>query len=160
MLKILNLLVKLVPVFYKDLDSSIKGRSKGLWIEIQNKYKNDFGLLAHERVHCRQFLKFSLLGLILSISLLFTPYNIFFAIPLILISLHGLLYTYSKTYKYKSEVEAFGYSVLYGNRSKENVKESLKTFYNIPDSIMKNFESDFKKSLENAKKDLDFLAKK
>lgn len=127
----LNKLAKLTPVFYKDLSSSIKGRSRGLWIEIDNKYKDDLGLLAHERCHARQFLKTFML--------------------------HGVMYRFSQKYRYKAEVEAYGYSLHYGNRTIENVKYVLTNHYNIDSKTMKWFASDIKKSIANASKDFEEL---
>jgi hypothetical protein len=60
--------------------------------------------------------------------------------------------------RYKAEVEAFGYSVAYGNRSKENVRSSLASYYDIPIDVMKYFDKDIEESIENAKKDLDELS--
>ena len=155
----INKLIKLIPIFYKDLPSTLKGRSYGLWIEIDNKYKDDKGLLAHERAHARQFLKFALAGLILSILTIALGYIEFFALPLILIGAHGLLYKYSNIYRYKAEVEAFGYSILYGNRTKESVKNSLTSFYKIDSKTMKDYEFDINEAIENAKEDIDELSK-
>ncbi len=158
--KILNYLVRLVPVFYKRLDSSIKGRSKGLWIEIRPEFKDDKGLLAHERVHVRQLLRIWLAFVIVGIVIgFYINLNLGLIVGIFGFLVHGLLYTYSKAYKYKAEVEAFGYSVLYGNRSKDNVRRSLKSYYKIPDSIMTDFEKDFEKSMNNAKADLKELSK-
>lgn len=128
----LNKLIKLIPVIYKDLPNTIKGRSWGLWIEIQPKHKDDLGLLAHERCHVRQF----------------------FTYPFV----YGLLYKFSSKFRYKFEVEAFGYSIAYGNRTKENVRSSLASYYNIPEDVMKYFTADITYAIENAKKDLDELS--
>lgn len=51
----LNKLTKVIPIQYTTLDTSIKGRSFGVLIQIDEKYKEDKGLLAHERVHVKQF---------------------------------------------------------------------------------------------------------
>ncbi len=150
----LNKLTKLIPIQYTTLDASIKGRSFGVLIQIDKKYKDDKGLLAHERVHAKQFLRLWLSAIPIGLVLLFLGYD-FGIIPIIAgIGLHGLLYKFSKVYRYKAEVEAFGYSIAYGNRSVANVKSSLKTHYKIPDLIMKGFDSDIQKSIETAKKDL------
>lgn len=118
-----------VPVFYKDLGPSIKGRSKGLWIEIDNKYKDDIGLLEHERCHVRQFFR--------------------------TVGFHGVLTLISKTYKYNSEVEAFGYSLYYKNRSIADVKRTLKYDYGFSDEIMKGFDSEILLSIDKAKEYID-----
>ena len=154
-----NTLTKLIPVIYSDLDSSIKGRSFGVVIQIDNKFKKDKGLLAHERAHARQFLRFALTGLILSILTIALGYIEFSTLPLILIGTHGLLYKYNNLYRYKAEVEAFGYSILYGNRSKESVKNSLTSFYRIYSKTMKDYEFDITEAIENAKEDIDELSK-
>lgn len=155
----INTLTKLIPVLYTNLDPSIKGRSFGVVIQIDNKYKEDKGLLAHERAHARQFLKFTIPGIILSILTVALGYIEFSTLPLILIGAHGLLYKHSNLYRYNAEVEAFGYSLLYGNRTKENVKQSLMNFYNIPENIMKDYEFDITEAIENAKDDLDELSR-
>lgn len=150
----LNKLTKLIPISYTTLDPSIKGRSFGVLIQIDKKYREDKGLLAHERVHVKQFLRLWLSAVTLGVVLLCLGYD-FGIIPIIAgIGLHGLLYKLSKLYRYKAEVEAFGYSIAYGNRSVANVKSSLKTYYKISDSIMKDFDKDIQKSITNAKKDL------
>ena len=154
-----NTITKLIPIQYKDLDSSIKGRSLGFFIQIGNKYKEDKGLLAHERAHARQFLKFALTGLILSILTVALGYIDFSTLPLILIGAHGLIYKYSTIYRYKAEVEAFGYSILYGNRTKESVKNSLTSFYRIYSKTIEDYEFDITKAINNAKVDLDELSK-
>lgn len=153
----LNKLTKLIPIKYTTLDPSIKGRSYGVLIQIDKEYKEDKGLLAHERVHVKQFLRLWLSAIPISLVLLYLGYD-YNIIPIIAgIGLHGLLYKFSKVYRYKAEVEAFGYSIAYGNRSVANVKSSLKTYYKIPDSIMKDFDKDMQKSIANAKKDLNEL---
>lgn len=150
----LNKLTKLIPIQYTALDPSIKGRSFGVLIQIDEKYKEDKGLLVHERVHVKQFLRLWLTSILIGVVLLSLGYD-YGILPIIAgIGLHGLLYKFSKVYRYKAEIEAFGYSIAYGNRSVANVKSSLKTYYKIPDSIMKDFDSDMQKSMDNAKKDL------
>lgn len=156
--KLLNKIVRLVPVQYKDLGAEIKGRSYGLFIQISPRFKDDKGLLAHERVHARQMFKTWLVLILLGIIVgYFTADLIGILIGIFGQSVHNTLYKFSKTYKYKCEVEAFGYSVLYGNRSKDNVERSLKGFYKIPDKVMKDFDKDFLKAMENAKEDLEEL---
>lgn len=150
----LNKLTKLIPIQYTTLDPFIKGRSFGVLIQIDEKYKEDKGLLAHERVHVKQFLRLWLSSILIGLVLLFLGYD-FGIIPIIAgLGLHGLLYKFSKLYRYKAEVEAFGYSIAYGNRTASNVKSSLKTYYKIPDSILQGFDKDMQKSIEKAKKDL------
>lgn len=153
----LNKLTKRIHIQYTTLDPSIKGRSFGVLIQIDEKYRNDKGLLAHERVHVKQFLRLWLSAIPLGLVLLYLGYD-FGIIPIIAgLGLHGLLYKFSKLYRYKAEIEAFGYSIAYGNRSVANVKSSLKTYYKIPDSIMKDFDKDMEKSIANAMKDLNEL---
>lgn len=153
----LNKLTKLIPIQYTTLDPSIKGRSFGVLIQIDEKYKEDKGLLVHERVHVKQFLRLWLSAIPGGLVLLYLGYD-FGVLPIIAgLGLHGLLYKFSKIYRYKTEIEAFGYSIAYGNRSVANVKSSLKTHYKIPDSIIKNFDRDIQNSIENAKKDLNEL---
>ena len=153
----LNKLTKAIPIQYTSLDPLIKGRSFGVLIQIDEKYKEDKGLLAHERVHVKQFLRLWLSVITVGLALLYLGYD-FGVLPIIAgLGLHGLLYKFSKLYRYKAEVEAFGYSIAYGNRTASNVKSSLKTYYKIPDSIMKEFDKDMEKSIANAMKDLHEL---
>ena len=153
----LNKLTKTIPIQYTTLDSSIKGRSFGVLIQIDKKYKEDKGLLAHERVHVKQFLRLWLSVIPIGLVLLYLGYD-YGILPIIAgFGLHGLLYKFRKLYRYKAEIEAFGYSIAYGNRTESNVKSSLKTYYKIPDSVMKDFDKDIQKSIANAKKDLNEL---
>ena len=64
---------------------------------------------------------------------------------------HGLLYRFSKWYKYKSEVEAFGYSIAYGSRTREDVKWSLENYYGV-DEYMNDFDIDIEIAIQDAKK--------
>lgn len=153
----LNKLTKATPIQYTTLGPSIKGRSFGVLIQIDEKYKDDKGLLAHERVHVKQFIRLWLSATPIGLVLLFLGYD-FGIIPIIAgLGLHGLLYKFSKLYRYKAEIEAFGYSIAYGNRTIEMVEYSLKNFYNIPDSIMKDYRLDIDIAIDNAKEDINEL---
>lgn len=152
-----NNLTKLISIQYKDLKHPLKGRSYGLWIQIDNKYKNDKGLLAHEREHARQFLIFFLLGLVLTTILVF--FNLYNFLPLAVIVLlgHNLLYGYVRPYRYWSEMKAYGYSVLNG-RSRASVRSTLERDYNLPSDMFDNFDEDMNKMVEKAKKDFEELS--
>jgi len=127
----LNKLVKLIPIFYKDLSPNLRGRYYGLWIYIDKKYKGRNGLLAHERCHARQLLK--------------------------TLGLHGILYPLSKRWKYKTEVEAFGYSIYAKERNKVEVKRTLIIAYKIPKNIMRNYEREIDYAVFKASLDFEEL---
>ena len=132
MINKLNKLTKLFPVFYKEISTpNVRGRSYGLWIVIEPHLRDDKGLLAHERCHVRQFI--TTLGT------------------------HGIMYELSKKYKYKAEVEAFGYSIAYGSRTISDVKNSLISAYGITNDIMDTYEADIEFAIYKAKEDIDEL---
>jgi hypothetical protein len=70
-------------VFYTNrfIPKNFAGYTRGPFIFIRPEYRNDAGLLAHERVHVRQWLR--------------------------TLMLHPLLYALSDKYKLASEVEAY-----------------------------------------------------
>lgn len=76
-----------MKVFYTNLfvPKGSAGCARGPLIFIRPEYKNDAGLLAHERVHVRQWLR--------------TIYS--------LGVVHSLLYLFSDSYKLAAEVEAY-----------------------------------------------------
>ena len=154
----INWLVRLIPVFYTDLDSSIKGRILGFIIQIGNKYKEDKGLLAHERCHVRQFWKLGMLAIMVGALLVALGY-VYGILFLSLIPIHIQLYKYNLKYRYKCEIEAYGYSLVYGNRTIQNVKWVLEKEYLIPQKIMKDFNIDMELSMNSARKDIDELVK-
>ena len=128
----INKLTKLFPVFYKEISTpNVRGRSYGLWIVIEPHLIDDKGLLAHERCHVRQFI--TTLGT------------------------HGIMYGLSKKYKYKAEIEAFGYSIAYGSRTISDVKNSLISAYGIPEDIMECYKADIEYAICKAKEDIDEL---
>jgi hypothetical protein len=128
----INKLTKLFPVFYKEISTpNVRGRSYGLWIVIEPHLIDDKGLLAHERCHVRQFI--TTLGT------------------------HGIMYGLSKKYKYKAEVEAFGYSIAYGSRTISDVKNSLISAYGITNDIMDTYEADIEFAIYKAKQDIEEL---
>lgn len=147
-----NKMIKLIPIFYTNLPSEIRGRSYGLFIQIDKKYKDNKGLLKHEREHSRQFLQFAIPTIIVVLGLLFSPYDIIAPFVVPFFGTHWLLYRFSKKYKYWAEVKAFGYSIAYGDRTKQDIKHSLKTYYKIPSKIMQYYESDIEIAIEEAKK--------
>lgn len=70
-------------IFYTDrfVPEKAAGCARGPFIFIRPKYKDDIGLLEHEKVHVRQW------------------YRTF--------GLHSFLYLFSEKYRLKSEVEAY-----------------------------------------------------
>lgn len=102
-------------VFYTDrfIPARFAGMAVAIFIFIRPKYKNDYGLLAHERVHVKQFLR--------------SPF------------LHGLKYQFNKEYRYQCEIEAYARQINV-NRTDELVKkyaEFIATRYNLDISIAK-----------------------
>ena len=75
MQKMTNKLTKLIPIQYTTLDASIKGRSFGVLIQIDEKYKDDKGLLEHERVHVKQLLRLWLSAIPIGLVLLCLGYE-------------------------------------------------------------------------------------
>ena len=154
----INILTKLIPVIYSDLNPSLKGRSWGFFIQIGNKYKEDKGLLAHERCHVRQFWKLGMIAILIGATLVALGYN-YGILMMALIPIHSTIYKYSSLYRYRCEMEAFGYSLAYGNRTKSNVRWTLEHDYTIPTDTMKDFDIDIEIAIDNAREDIDELAK-
>lgn len=153
----LNYLVKLVPVFYVNLEDNIKGRSHNMFILIDNKYKEDKGLLAHERCHVRQFLRIAIPFLLIGIVFIYYNNILLGSLSLFFMGLHGIFYKFNAKYKYESELEAYGYSLAYGNRSIEEVKYVLQEYYNLDDIYLVDFEEEVIRYKEEAKKDISSL---
>lgn len=155
-----NKLTLLIPIQYKDLQRPLKGRSYGSWIVIDNKYKNDKGLLAHERVHARQFLRFAIPSLFIACILYYLQQYYIAPIFLLTIATHSILYKFNMKYRYKTEIEAYGYSLVSKNRTKLSVYNVLSKYYNVNKEFLdKNFIIDINKAIENAKKDYKDLIK-
>ena len=76
----------LIYYTYRDLNG-FAGKTNAFIIRINVAYKGDKGLLEHEKVHVGQFWR--------------NP-------------LHGLFYKFSRSYRLKSEVEAYRKQVEYG----------------------------------------------
>jgi len=96
-------------IFYvKTLGDFAAGRSNGFIIRVVEKYKDDEGLLEHELQHCRQFYR--------------------------TLGIHGLLYKFSKKYRYEAEVEAYRIQLKYCQDKKASIRkfaEFLSTKYNL-----------------------------
>lgn len=153
----LNKLTKLVPIFYKTLPRPTRGQARGLYIVIDKQHKDNKGLIAHERVHVRQFLRFALPAIILAIGLYLNGLYYLAPASMLLMSTHSILYRFSKKYRYKSEVEAFGYSVYYGD-SRKDIYESLIRYYNLDKKyVLDNYDKDIKEAYANASKDFEEL---
>ena len=75
-------------VFYTDrLPEGFAGKVNSCFIRIRPKYKDNIGLLEHEKKHVEQFWRH--------------PF------------LHGLLYTFSKRYRCECEIEAYRTQLFY-----------------------------------------------
>jgi len=97
-----------IPVFYVDDLDWAAGRSYGFFIRIKKDYKDDRGLLEHELQHCRQFYR--------------------------TLMLHPLLYKFSKTYRYNSELECYRVQLSFSqnkNRSAKHFVKYITTWYKL-----------------------------
>jgi len=79
-------MIYLLYYTHRDL-GGFAGKTNAFIIRIHVDYKDDRGLLEHEKIHVKQFWK--------------NP-------------LHGLFYKFSKDYRLKSEVEAYRKQIEYG----------------------------------------------
>lgn len=75
-------------------------------VRINPKYKNDFGLHAHEFEHVRQWYKSMFVAAPLLIGLLLIDFNFIVLAPLFLMA-HNILYKQSQAYRLDCEVSAF-----------------------------------------------------
>jgi hypothetical protein len=83
-----------------DLPEGVGGQAKNIFIKILPKYKDDNGILEHEKTHVKQFYKTFML--------------------------HGILYRFSKSYRLKSEIEAY---VVQLKTNEKDGKENYIDFY-------------------------------
>lgn len=100
--------VKLYRVKYvKELPNGFGGTAQGPLIKILPKYKDDIGLLEHEKVHVLQWYAWLAIGLLLStlLTLLVSPslWPLYGLAPL----LHQLLYKFVRPYRRWCEVQAY-----------------------------------------------------
>lgn len=94
-------------VFYTDrfVPENAAGCARGPLIFIRPKYRNDRGLLAHERTHVQQWLR--------------------------TVGLHSFLYLFSKQYRLKSEVEAYQAQLAYSPNDIDLFAEYISRDYNL-----------------------------
>lgn len=94
-------------IFYTDkfVPTNSAGCARGPIIFIKPKYKDDVGLLEHEKVHVRQWLRTC--------------------------TLHTYLYLLSKKYRLKSEVEAYKAQLKYAPKSTDLFATYLSRDYNL-----------------------------
>lgn len=100
-------------IFYTNrfVPSNSAGCSRGPVIFIRPEYKDDIGLLEHEKVHVKQW------------------YRTF--------GVHSFLYLFSKNYKLKSEVEAYKKQLEYSPKSVDLFAKYLSEDYGLNISIDK-----------------------
>lgn len=93
------------------------GTAQGPIIKILPKYKDDIGLLEHEKVHVRQWYAWLALGLLIGtlLTLLVSPslWPLFGLAPF----LHSLLYKFVRLYRRWCEVQAYRKQVAVGGYS-------------------------------------------
>lgn len=100
-------------IFYTNrfVPSNSAGCTRGPVIFIRPEYKDDIGLLEHEKVHVKQWYR--------------------------TLGLHSLLYLFSKDYKLKSEVEAYKKQLEYSPESIDLFAEYLSEDYGLNISVDK-----------------------
>ena len=93
--------------YTEKLANGFGGTAQGPLIKILSKYKDDAGLLAHEKTHVRQW--YVVLALVLSLSALVTLMVSSSLWPLCGLTLfsHQLLYRFVRPYRRWSEVRAY-----------------------------------------------------
>ena len=94
-------------VFYTDrlIPQQFAGCARGPVIFIRPKYKNDKGLLEHEKVHVRQFWR--------------------------TLGLHGPIYKFSKSYRLKCELEAYSVQLRYSPNSADAFAKFIAEKYDL-----------------------------
>lgn len=100
--------------YAKELPNGFGGTVQGPLIKILPKYKDDIGLLEHEKVHVRQWYAWLAIGLLLStlLTLLVSPslWPLCGLAPL----LHSLLYKFVRPYRRWCEVQAYRKQIAVG----------------------------------------------
>ena len=94
-------------VFYTDrlIPQQFAGYTRGPVIFIRPEYKNDKGLLEHEKVHVRQFWR--------------------------TLGLHGPIYKFSKSYRLKCELEAYSVQLRYSPNSADVFAKFITEKYDL-----------------------------
>lgn len=94
-------------VFYTDrlIPKQFAGYTRGPVIFIRPEYKNDKGLLEHEKVHVKQFWR--------------------------TFGLHGLIYRISKSYRLKCELEAYSVQLNYSPNAADTFARFIAEKYDL-----------------------------
>lgn len=93
--------------YTKKLANGFGGTAQGPLIRLLPKYKDDVGLLEHEKVHVRQWYVLLTLVLLLSaLVILMVSSSLWPVCGLALVS-HQLLYKFVRPYRHWSEVQAY-----------------------------------------------------
>ena len=100
---------------YTD-DSSVQAYAKGCVITVNNKYRNDKALLAHEKTHVRQWWLMTIPLFIVFIALIPYMNDLAFVLgfPVVVMG-HNLLYTVSKKYRLHCELQAYKHQLAMNN---------------------------------------------
>jgi len=133
----------ILPAFMRyKAKSDRAGGAKFIFIYINNKYKDDQGIINHELMHVKQFYRMSLLSLwgvvIYLMGGLMTP----LVIGVIGFCAHTILYRFSESYRYVAEVEAFKVQLKSYDRSEMDYDATVRklvyilvTRYNVDVSL-------------------------
>ena len=107
------------------------GSAYTCFVRINPKYKNDFGLHAHEFEHVRQWYKSLFVAMPLLIGLMLIDFNFIVLAPLFLMG-HNILYRLSQYYRLECEVKAFKKQMAkYDNPNYEYFSEMLASNYEL-----------------------------
>ena len=93
-----------ILIYTDNLPANVGGRANGPVIRIKNKYRDDKGILEHEKCHVRQWWR--------------------------TLGLHGLL-TFHKGYKFRIEVEAYKEQLKYSPGNEELFAHFIATNYGL-----------------------------
>lgn len=88
-----------------DLPEGTGGQAKFWFIKIRTQYKDDKGILEHEKVHVMQF----------------WDYGIF----------HSLLYTFCATYRLWAEIQAYKVQLTYNPEYRDWYAQRITEMYNV-----------------------------
>ena len=103
--------------YTENVTPGFAATTKGPFIKMLPKYKDDAGLLEHEKVHVRQWYAWLALGLLIGtlLTLLVSPslWPLFGLAPF----LHSLLYKFVRPYRRWCEVQAYRKQVAVGGYS-------------------------------------------
>lgn len=112
--------------YVNSLPPNVGGRTNMLVIRILEKYRNDEGILEHEKMHVKQWAVASIIGCIIA-------YMIYPPLAGIGIALHGILYKFIKEYRLWAEVAAYKKQLKYYPDDRALLfAEFISTNYNLP----------------------------